>query len=218
MQRETELFYFSVEGECEERYFNWLQRIINSNESRTKNAKFYVKIKKDPHSFAMGLNKPAPVVAYHVIDIESNEQVHVTKLKKTLDDLAYVKKKMRSKVKEYHLSYTNFTFELWIILHKKCLQSPKNHRRNYLEEINRYFGKNYSDLDEFKREDEFNNILKTLSITDVKQAIINAEKIMATNNERGYVLQQYKTYEYYKENPSLKIHEIIKEILEKVGL
>ena len=36
--------------------------------------------------------------------------------------------------------------------------------------------------------------------------------------ENGYVLQEYKGYRYYKENPSLAIWEVIERVLVECGL
>jgi hypothetical protein len=41
---------------------------------------------------------------------------------------------------------------------------------------------------------------------------------MNRNQENGYVLQNYKGYVYYRENPSLAIWEIVEKILKDCEL
>ena len=57
-----------------------------------------------------------------------------------------------------------------------------------------------------------------MTIDDVKEAIKRAKDIMNKNNENGHTLENYKGYEFYKENPSLSIWEIIEKILYECGL
>lgn len=45
-----------------------------------------------------------------------------------------------------------------------------------------------------------------------------AKTIMKRNKNNGYKKQQYKGYSYYRENPSLKIHEVIEKILKDCSL
>ena len=114
---------------------------------------------------------------------------------------------------KYQLGYSNFTFELWIILHKIDFNTPLNHRSQYFSFINRAYGEQFNNLDDYKRENNFKRILKKLTIDDVKEAIKRAKDIMNKNEENGYNLENYKGYKFYKENPSLSIWEIIERIL-----
>lgn len=68
-------------------------------------------------------------------------------------------------------------------------------------------------MDEYKHEDNFKRCLSQLSLDDVKKAIERSEHIISQNEQRGYVLQRYKGFAYYKENPSLAVWEAIKQIL-----
>jgi uncharacterized linocin/CFP29 family protein len=68
-------------------------------------------------------------------------------------------------------------------------------------------------MDEYKHEDNFKRCLSQLSLDDVRKAIERSEHIMDENKQRGYVLQRYKGFTYYKENPSLAVWEAIKKIL-----
>ena len=46
----------------------------------------------------------------------------------------------------------------------------------------------------------------------------NIAEIIFRNEENGYKLQHYKGYNFYKENPSLSIWEIIGKILFECGI
>lgn len=118
----------------------------------------------------------------------------------------------------YKFGYTNFTFDLWIILHKVDCNSQFSHRRQYIVPINRAFNENFDGMNEYKHEDNFKRILNQLTLMDVINAVNRAKFIMQCNKENGYVLQTYKGYKYYKENPSLAIWEVIEKILKDCEL
>ena len=56
-----------------------------------------------------------------------------------------------------------------------------------------------------------------MTLKDVQQAIQRSKDIMQKNPEYGYLLQSYKGYKYYRENPSLSIWESVEKILKKYG-
>ena len=80
------------------------------------------------------------------------------------------------------------------------------------------FGEKFENMNQFKHEKNFKRCLKQLSLKNVIEAIARAKDIMKQRNDQGCSLHSYKGFEYYKENPSLAIHEIIKAILIDSGL
>ena len=48
MRKETKKYYFSVEGETEKWYLDWLQKTINAFPDSKYNVKLDAKIQKDP--------------------------------------------------------------------------------------------------------------------------------------------------------------------------
>ena len=48
MRKENRTYYFSVEGETEQWYLEWLQRIINAEPNAKYTVKLDSKIQKDP--------------------------------------------------------------------------------------------------------------------------------------------------------------------------
>jgi hypothetical protein len=48
-----------------------------------------------------------------------------------------VEKDSNYSIKKYNLGYSNFTFELWILLHKSPMRNSYNQRSDYLVPINK---------------------------------------------------------------------------------
>ena len=118
----------------------------------------------------------------------------------------------------YKFGYSNFTFDLWMILHKMDSRGAFSNRKQYITLINKAYGENFENMDEFKHEANFKRCLKKLSIENVIEAVDRAKAIMEINKQNGYTLHRYKGYCYYKENPSLTVWEVIEKILINCGL
>ena len=215
-RKKNKKYYFSVEGETEQWYLEWLEKYINSLKESIYNVKFDVEIEKNPYKRAKKMSIIKKTEIWHLSDYESNDSFHANQFKETIDNL---KKAMGiGKSITYEFGYSNFTFDLWIILHKIDCYGEKTHRKNYINDINKAYGKSFLDMDDYKHESNFKSCLKQLDLEDVKKAIKRANYIMKRNHNIGYREQQYKGYSYYKENPSLKIHEIIEKILDECKL
>lgn len=216
MRKQTMKYYFSVEGETEQWYLNWLQETINNIPERKHNVKFDSKIQKVPLSRVKGLIVLEETEITHIFDKESESSIHKEEFNRTLEKMKEAEK-IGKKIK-YQLGYSNFTFELWIVLHKINFNTHLDNRSQYLLYINRAYNEQFEDLGHYKNENNFKRILRGLAIDNVKDAITRAKDIMKKNEENGYVLQNYKGYKFYKENPSLSIWEIIEKILYECGL
>ena len=212
---ETRKYIFTVEGETEQWYFEWLRDQINACPERTYNVAIDAKVQQSPKKFYKSVNAKTTPMVTHICDIESNEQVHVDKFTRILSEMKEAKKQKNI---TYVLGYSNFTFELWMVLHKRDCNGPCSHRSNYLDPVRRAFGEPFEDLDHYKNEDTFKKCLKKLTLEDVKAAIRRAEYITTKNEEDGKVLEKYKGYSYYRDNPALSIHEEVKKILKQCGL
>jgi hypothetical protein len=216
MRRQTLKFYFSVEGETEKWYLEWLQRTINHAPEASFNACFDCRIEKDPLKRARGLNILVKTEIAHIFDRESEEEVHTEKFITVLNRMSEAEK-MGKRI-NYILGYSNFSFELWMILHKMECNGALAHRRQYLPILNHAFNENFESLDIYKREDNFKRILGQLDIGNVRQAVRYANNITRANENNGYPLHQYKGFTYYTENPSLSVGIIVEDILSKCGL
>ena len=197
----------------------WLQNEINeklqeTNEQDSCRVKFIVKIEKNPLKYTRRLSLIQKTVIWHFCDYESHEEEHVRQFKKTIDKM---KESEKNKQVAYHLGYSNFAFDLWIVLHKKACSGAKAHRRQYIRDINRAFQEEFEDMHQYKHENNFKRCLSKIALDDVKKAIERSKTIMNNLKRRDIPKEKYKGY-YYKENPSLAVHEIIEKILIDCGL
>lgn len=214
--KNTKRYYFTVEGETEQWYLQWLQNKINENPAAQYKVSFDCPVQTNPLKRAKSLVVTSKTVIYHISDYESDEPTHVRQFTDTMDNMKKVKE--LGKQISYHFGYTNFTFDLWIILHKSDCNTSYIHRRQYLDPINRTYDKNFESMDEYKHEGNFKGILSKITLPNVIEAVNRGKKIMQTNHDNGYILQQYKGYHYYRENPSLAIWEAIEKILKDCEL
>ncbi len=214
--KSTKKYFFSVEGETEHWYLKWLQDRINETEAAAYKVSFDCPVQKNPLKRAKSLVVTGKTEIWHLSDYESNDAIHTKQFAETMDNMKAAKE--IGKQITYKFGYTNLTFDLWIILHKMECNSTFSHRKNYLTPLNRAFDEHFEDMKEYKHENNFKRCLGKLSLTSVTEAINRANKIMARNEANGYLLQQYKGYMYYKENPSMAIHEIIGKILKDCQL
>lgn len=216
MRKENHTYYFSVEGETEKWYLEWLQKAINDTPEAKFKVKLDAKIQKDPLARAKGLTILGKTQIVHVFDRESEEPYHAKQFTDTIDRMKASEK--TGKNIKYLLGYSNFSFELWMILHKADCKASMSHRKQYLDPLNRAFDEHFEDLDKYKKEENFKRVLSKLTLDDVRSAIKRSEQIMTHNQKAGFVLQNYKGYQYYKENPSLSVWEVMKRILCDCGL
>lgn len=217
-RKESRKYFFSVEGETEAWYLENLRNLINTCGNNKFQVSFNCKVEKDPVKIVKGMSIVDKVEITHLMDYESNEEIHTRQFQTLLDRLEKAKKIKCKNAVTYNLGYTNFTFELWIILHKEAHNRPMNNRSQYIGAINRLYGETFENLGQYKHENNFKRVLKQITIDDVKAAIARAEQIMLNNINNGCTLHEYKKYNYYKENPSLLIHEAINKILKDCGL
>ncbi len=216
MRKESIKYLFSVEGETEKWYLQWLQRTINSAPGALYTVKLDCPVQKDPLKRAKALITLERVEIFHIMDRESEDEIHIKQFNTVLSRMNEATKIGKSI--KYSLGYSNFSFELWIVLHKADCGSLLNHRYQYLPLLNRAYNEQFENLHQYKHEVNFKRILDKLTLDDVIHAILRAESIMRTIYENGYTQRQYKGYKYYSENPSLSVWEIIKKILSECGL
>lgn len=214
-KKSTKKYYFTVEGETEHWYLKWLQDSINGTESSEYLVSIDCPVNKNPYKRVKSMNVTGKIVIYHFFDYESNEEIHVKHFIEAMDNM---KKAQKYKEVTYKSGYTNFTFDFWIILHKMDCYSAYAHRKQYITPINKAYGEHFEDMHEYKKESNFKRCLRKLSMQDVISAVNRAKAIEKRNKDNGYVLQQYKGYKYYKENPSLLVWEAIEKILKDCNL
>lgn len=212
MRKESNKYYLSVEGETEKWYFEHLQNLINNDEKIPYKVKFDIKINKSIKSRAKSITAIYKTKVFHICDYESNENVHVEQFNQVLEELNSVKK--INKNLDYKLGYSNFAFDLWMILHKKQQIGSVSHRKQYVKGINSAYKENFEFIDDYKREKNFKRILSKISIEDVIRAVENGNKIRNLNEQNAKDKRRiYGNFEYYTENPDMTIHKCVEEIL-----
>lgn len=215
-RKSTKKYYFSVEGETEQWYLQWLQNKINDTEESEFKVSFDCPVQKNPLKRAKSLVVTSKTEIFHFSDYESDEEIHVKQFMETMDNMKKAKELGKQIV--YQFGYTNLTFDLWIILHKADCNGSYTHRGQYLAPINSVYIENFQNMDEYKHKNNFKRILSRLTLNDVVSAVNRAKSIMHINQDNGYVLQQYKGYSFYKENPSLAVWNAIEKILKDCGI
>jgi hypothetical protein len=213
--KHRDTYHFTVEGETEQWYFQWLENEINNN----PNAKRLVKIeckKRDPLKYVKGLTIMQPIEITHVFDYESNDPDHAKRFQFIHDRMKQANK--TGKMISYKSGYCNFSFELWIVLHKTDCNGHLSNRSQYLKPINNAYNEQFENLDQYKHEDNFRRVLRKLDLQDVINAVQRAQIIADKNVEYGYTPIKYKGHNYYHQNPSLLLHKSISKLLSICGL
>lgn len=209
-------YYFSVEGETEKWYLDWLEAQINLQEGTKFKVKLKAEVQKDPVSYAKKLTVQRRTTVWHLSDIEGSTPSHIQSIENTLGRLKDAKN--LGKDITYHWGYSNLSFDLWMILHKQNCNAELADVTRYLNHINRAFGEQFESMKEYKEEYNFKHCLGKLSLPEVLSAIERARTIMQRNERDGYLLSQFKGYQYYLHNPSLDLWQPIEKILRDCGL
>lgn len=223
-RKESRQFNISVEGiNCERMYFEHLARLINSSGENKYNIRLNCK-KASPESFAKRNahlpvekrgNKNLPFL--HIQDIE--DYYDDKQKKKFLSLIDEIRKTEKEYGVCYELGYTNYTFELWMLLHVADMTVGVTHRYAYLKGINRYFARNFKTLDEFKSANEFQKILdEYVTLDSVRKAVCRAEQIVNSNYIEKKQKENYKGFQFFCDNPDVNVHNLIKLIFDVCGL
>lgn len=211
-EKQTLKFYFSTEGETEKWYLEHLQTLINNCTEAEYKVSFIIKVCR-PKTFIKRVVNISRTTIYHFFDVESVESEYIARFNGVFDEMLNAEK-MGKEIK-YENGYSNLTFELWILLHKVDCNGSIYERKNYLEKINKTFNTRFQGIKEYKEENHFKNILKTITLDDVRKAITRAKSIDKNNQQNGYTKVNYEKYSWYKENPSTAVGNIIGEIINK---
>lgn len=209
-------YYFTVEGETEKWYLEWLRDAINADPRSKVKVVCSPKVQKNPVKWAKAktnLDKSAKV--FHVFDFEDEEPIHVKAFKDTLANM----KKAGSLGRgfRYVSAYSNLTFELWMVLHKGDCPALA-HRRQYLKPINDLYGEHFESLDEYKHEANFKRVLGKLTVDDAVTAVGRAETLAKRAEEHGLRKAQRCGYSYYLDNPATDLWIPVKQMLEEGGI
>ncbi len=216
--------YFSVEGETEKWYLDWLEKQINANSNKEFSVNFESRVKQNPVRFVKGLSYVSDKAELiHICDYEGNTEEYIKRFKLALDRITEARKivndtKTRKNWCTYTLAYSNLSFELWLILHKEDYRGSFTECDLYWPKLQSVYGLTVQSFEKYKQFDNFKaQVLDKLTLPDVIKAIERAEKIEQAN-KRNYLPENHNGYEYYAKNPSLSIHVPIKALLTECGL
>lgn len=209
-------YCFSVEGETETWYLNWLKNEINKHPNITGTVSFHAKVNKDPFSYSKTLSLNSRTEIWHIFDFESEEKCHTDQFKDTLKRMKQAHANRREII--YKNGYSNLTFELWILLHKMDFSRSMNHRKDYCSYINRCFGESFENLKAYKHEKNFKRILSKLSLEDVFKAIERAKRLSKENHKSDKKFVELYGYTFCQDNPHTELWIIFESILNNAGL
>lgn len=203
--RKQELLYIiAVEGKNQEKlYFERVENLINEVEKRKYDIKFdFVEpFGGDPKCIverainkSIGKSNKAAVFDYDGKTSKYEEAIDLG-IENNID-----------------LGYSNYSFDLWLIWHKvdfnKCVIS----QNEYESKVKSVFG--LSPGKNIKKEKIVININSQIALKDIFNAIDRADKNQEYNKNNNTAIITAKGNKYYS-NPDTRIHEILKEILEK---
>lgn len=216
LRKQTLTYFFSVEGETEKWYLDWLENQINAAPEAKYKVKIKADVQPDPVSYGKKLTVHSRTTVWHLSDIEGGSREQIQGVESTISRLKDVKK--LGKAITYKWGYSNLSFDLWMILHKRSCNAELANADGYLRHINSAFSASFESMKKYKEEANFKRCLGELSLADVKTAIDRAKNIMLRNQRDGYPLTQYKGYAYYIHNPSLDLWQPIEAMLQECGL
>ena len=208
---ENRKYTFTVEGQTEKWYFQWLGEQIRNCDARIYDANVKVTVQSNPESGYKKLNGLTTQELFHVCDVESSAKEDIDRFKQVLLSMKNVTNQKRI---DYILGYSNFTFELWMILHKQECNHSLTDKKQYLKYINQAFGEQFENLSQYKNESCFKRCLSKLTLEDVKQAIVRADAL-AKNNKLYKKPTHFRGYSFYLDNPALSVHEIVKRMIQE---
>ena len=95
-KKECRIYYFSVEGETEKWYLEWLQGQINSNENAIYNVKFILKVEKNPKKMIKKINVLSDIEILHVFDFEElQNEMSFQRTLSVMKEASKLKKKVK---------------------------------------------------------------------------------------------------------------------------
>lgn len=209
-------YFFTVEGDCESWYLEHLQSLINNNPDAVCTVQIETIITRELEKTAKTINPvTVPQTLYHLCDVEGIDVEDQTRFENYLKDLKSIKKQ---KGLQYDLGYSNFSFELWMILHKKNCNGCLTYKKEYLALINKAYEQKFISLKSYKNKDNFRKCLDKIGLSDIKTAIVKSKNIMAMRKRNRDKEISLYTYKYYKDNPALTIWQSIEKILKDCKL
>jgi hypothetical protein len=210
--RQSKKYYLSVEGETEKWYFEHLRDLINASSHARYKITMKCDVEKSPLDMAKRIVVPkgTTIDIWHVFDFESEADIHRNNFQEALRqmrDANHMGKNLR-----YRSAYSNFTFDLWMVLHRRGVNNCVD-RKGYLQQINDAFGTSFQKMDEYKKEANFKAILSKINLDDVNQAVKRAKAMNEQTNLLGARTAEHCGFTYCLDNPYTELHVPIELML-----
>lgn len=212
--RQSVKFYLSVEGETEKWYFEHLRGLVNASPDARYKITLRCDVENSPLDMAKRLPVPkgASIDVWHVFDFESDSEQHRRNFREALRqmrDANDMGKRLR-----YWPAYSNFTFDLWMVLHRRGV-AHCGHRDEYLRQINAAYGTRFRKMHEYKREENFKGLLADIVLEDVAGAVERAKQMNETTMRKGARTAEHCGYTYCLDNPYTELHQLVGEMLKR---
>lgn len=212
--RQSLKYFLSVEGETERWYFEHLQDLVNTSPDARYKLTLRCDIEKSPLDMAKRLTVPkgASIDVWHVFDFESDSEFHRRNFQDALRQMRDASK-MGKRIR-YLPAYSNFTFDLWMVLHKTNVVHC-GHRDEYLRQINAAYSTRFREMHEYKREANFKGLLSTIGLEDVARAVERAKRMNDATMRNGARVVEHCGFPYCLNNPYTEIYVPVEDMLKK---
>ena len=112
------------------------------------------------------------------------------------------------------LGYTNYCFDLWLILHKEDYFDIVQNQDAYADKLRQVFGL-AADAN-IKKEKRVTEIVNQIGLSDIKNAIQRGKKISEDN--QGKEANKTPKENRYYDNPDTQMHVLLQFLFAKVGI
>lgn len=204
-KRKPELLYIvGCEGiNQEQKYFKNLENLINSISSRKCNIHF-------------DIAPPFGGNPLCIVERTINRSIGKTNKISVFDydgqTTKYEEALELAQENKIQVGYTNYCFDLWLILHKEDFFEPVSHQDNYATHVRRIFGLDVGA--DIKKAPNVDNIMTQIGLYDIYSAIKRAEYIENINLGKTPHTTPNQHVKYY-DNPDTQMHSVIKRIFNK---
>lgn len=196
MQKAVVTYQGSVEGLQEELYFKHIQDLINNSDEFNERVSF--KFKNVNGGFASNVVHKAKIYS-------SADNLKVAVFDHDFNDDDFIK--AINDCKKYHIfpAYSNISFNLFLILHKKDYNKKTTPNDNYLKDLRKVY--KIDSKTHTKSEEGCLKIIKQITLEDVKKAIQRAKKVNAESKQYNKEI-----IEDVYEQPFLNIDSFLEQV------
>lgn len=200
------LYVIGCEGENQERlYFERIKSLVNAIPSRKKNIDF---LYAEPYG-----GNPKCVVQ-RTIDRSIGKKNKISIFDYDGKKITYAEAIDLGIENDIMLGYTNYCFDLWLILHKDDYNQVVRCQDDYASRVKQVF--NLPENANIKKVNRVVYINEQIDISDVVRAIKRAE-VLETSKASNESIRTPNGNSYYN-NPDTQMHRVMKQIFEEVGI